>query len=434
MRLTENINKVVAIYPGRFHPFHKGHASVYDFLKRKFNDVYIATSNKVDPPKSPFSFPEKRTMMLAAGIPANAIVQSKQPYRAEEILSKYDPETTAVIFAVSKKDMEEDPRFSFAPKKDGSPSYFQPLNKVDEMKPFNQHGYITVVPTLDFTVLGQPMRSATELRRDFAKADTDTQKDMITDLYGTYNKGVHQIMANKINEAYLRFEDLYNVILEFWRLDTVRPLTESVRKQVIESVIKAKEAWSEKYKRSIDCNNPKGFSQRAHCQGRKKNEGVGHKDLLATPKNTVVIDTPGDLDWYKIGQHFPTLDKMDPKEFGQSESDMVITFATDQEKEVFLKLAKRLGLKTMDIGGTGIHPEIHSEGKSPHKKGTKKYKAHMAAMHAGMNESYKLQLERDDDLLVLHILNTETKQRTEVRGKPTTKVMVMIVMINYTSY
>lgn len=30
------------------------------------------------------------------------------------------------------------------------------------------------------------------------------------------------------------------------------------------------EAWSEKYKRSINCNNPKGFSQKAHCAGRKK--------------------------------------------------------------------------------------------------------------------------------------------------------------------
>ena len=27
--------------------------------------------------------------------------------------------------------------------------------------------------------------------------------------------------------------------------------------------------WSDKYKRSIDCNNPKGFSQKAHCAGRK---------------------------------------------------------------------------------------------------------------------------------------------------------------------
>ena len=28
--------------------------------------------------------------------------------------------------------------------------------------------------------------------------------------------------------------------------------------------------WSQKYKKSIDCNNPKGFSQKAHCQGKKK--------------------------------------------------------------------------------------------------------------------------------------------------------------------
>ena len=38
------------------------------------------------------------------------------------------------------------------------------------------------------------------------------------------------------------------------------------------------EGWSAKYKRSIDCNNPKGFSQRAHCQGRKKvNEAKDHE-------------------------------------------------------------------------------------------------------------------------------------------------------------
>ncbi len=30
------------------------------------------------------------------------------------------------------------------------------------------------------------------------------------------------------------------------------------------------EKWSAKYKRSINCSNPQGFSQRAHCAGRKK--------------------------------------------------------------------------------------------------------------------------------------------------------------------
>tara|TARA_Y100001937_G_scaffold118968_1_gene174030 strand:- start:193 stop:426 length:234 start_codon:yes stop_codon:yes gene_type:complete len=28
--------------------------------------------------------------------------------------------------------------------------------------------------------------------------------------------------------------------------------------------------WSRKYKKSINCSNPKGFSQKAHCAGRKK--------------------------------------------------------------------------------------------------------------------------------------------------------------------
>ena len=32
-----------------------------------------------------------------------------------------------------------------------------------------------------------------------------------------------------------------------------------------------KEDWSQKYKNSIDCNNPKGFSQKAHCAGKNEN-------------------------------------------------------------------------------------------------------------------------------------------------------------------
>ena len=35
---------------------------------------------------------------------------------------------------------------------------------------------------------------------------------------------------------------------------------------------KKNEAWSDKYKKSIDCNNPKGFSQKAHCDGKKNKQ------------------------------------------------------------------------------------------------------------------------------------------------------------------
>jgi len=68
----------VVIYPGRFHPFHKGHKSVYDALVKRFgkNRVYIATSNKVDPPKSPFTFDEKRAMMALTGVDPSRVVQT----------------------------------------------------------------------------------------------------------------------------------------------------------------------------------------------------------------------------------------------------------------------------------------------------------------------------------------------------------------------
>ena len=39
------------------------------------------------------------------------------------------------------------------------------------------------------------------------------------------------------------------------------------------------EGWSDKYKKSIDCNNPKGFSQKAHCAGRKKREVKEQKEI-----------------------------------------------------------------------------------------------------------------------------------------------------------
>lgn len=41
------------------------------------------------------------------------------------------------------------------------------------------------------------------------------------------------------------------------------------------------EEWSQKYKDSINCSNPKGFSQKAHCAGKKKhNEDVSEGEVL----------------------------------------------------------------------------------------------------------------------------------------------------------
>ena len=47
--------------------------------------------------------------------------------------------------------------------------------------------------------------------------------------------------------------------------------------------------WSEKYKKSIDCNNPKGFSQKAHCAGKKKNEEMVFEEITEDILNEKLI-------------------------------------------------------------------------------------------------------------------------------------------------
>ena len=194
--------QLLVIYPGRFQPFHKGHHAVYEFLSTKFgrNNVYIATSNKVEPPKSPFTFSEKSYFMQLTGIPADRIVQAASPYNIESVvtggnLNVADPQNTVAIFAVSEKDMAEDPRFSSFTKKDGTPAYFQKMpDKMQETEGMNRHAYIMTVPTFDFNVLQQPMRSGTELRQMYVDADEKTRQQIIADLFGKYTNVAEQIM------------------------------------------------------------------------------------------------------------------------------------------------------------------------------------------------------------------------------------------------
>lgn len=191
--------KTVVVYGGRFQPPHIGHMKAWKWLKQKFGNAYIATSDKVEPPRSPFNFTEKKAMLMHAGVPSNSIVQVKSPYRADEIVQKLDADNTVLLFAISEKDMEEDPRFAFKPKKDGSPGYFQSYKKnINDLQPLSQHAYIVTVPTFEFKVLDEPMKSATEFRANFAQADDSTQAKMIQDLYGNYSDKIHNLMREKI--------------------------------------------------------------------------------------------------------------------------------------------------------------------------------------------------------------------------------------------
>lgn len=58
------------------------------------------------------------------------------------------------------------------------------------------------------------------------------------------------------------------------------------------------EAWSEKYKRSINCASPKGFSQKAHCAGRKKNEETDLEERKKKKRIRQAAYGPGPYGWY----------------------------------------------------------------------------------------------------------------------------------------
>jgi hypothetical protein len=59
------------------------------------------------------------------------------------------------------------------------------------------------------------------------------------------------------------------------------------------------EKWTQKYKDSINCSNPKGFSQKAHCAGEKKNEDMAEGKEYYTVTGTDSVSLRRDFNMSK---------------------------------------------------------------------------------------------------------------------------------------
>ncbi len=191
-----NIDTILMVYPGRFQPMGKHHAGVYRELAKRFGEdkTFIVTSNKVKLPKSPLDFSEKLQVMKKHGI--ENVVQVRNPYKAEELTSQYDPERTAILFAVGKKDMMESPRFRVGKKRNGEPSYFQyyDANK-NNLKPLSEHGYLYVAPHISLEVPGFGEMSGTTIRKALADADEKTFKDIM----GFFDPEIYSMLKDKFS-------------------------------------------------------------------------------------------------------------------------------------------------------------------------------------------------------------------------------------------
>ena len=121
-------------------------------------------------------------------------------------------------------------------------------------------------------------------------------------------------------------------------------------------------SWSNKYKKSIDCNNPKGFSQKAHCSGKKKRNENSMKlsEFKEAVRNVIrersinaisklqqknVENIAKALEFYKKNKH------------------------TDK-REPFIKLLKKLGkekeslAKELDMKVSGMYKNAEYKGES----------------------------------------------------------------------
>ena len=104
---TSKIKKVIGIYGGRFQPFGPHHLKTFKWLEAQVDEAYITTSDIKKPPRHPMNYKEKVRHMVKMGVSANRIIKEKTPYVATNTLKKYDRDTTAVVYILERKMLED---------------------------------------------------------------------------------------------------------------------------------------------------------------------------------------------------------------------------------------------------------------------------------------------------------------------------------------
>jgi len=172
------MNKLVVI-SGGFHPFHTGHASLYQEAKKAFPDAQVvigATNSQKD---RPFPFKIKQKLAQVSGVPPKDFVEVSRQFSGEDpaIASRIkNPNNTILIFARSEKDKGEaplpakpDPATGKLPLVTRGPNKGKPVSNYlqyldgneDNLKPMTQHAYMAYLPTIEF---GPGITSASEFR------------------------------------------------------------------------------------------------------------------------------------------------------------------------------------------------------------------------------------------------------------------------------
>ena len=203
--------RLVVVYPGRFQPFHQGHAGVFAKLQGQFgrDNCYIATTPNVRiDDKNPFNATEKVALMHAAGITNDRIKLITEPYNIALVTQGvgFDAANTVLIFAVGQPDRDrlDVDRVYTQFTATGRASKIPPGKQVGDAKPMKTypgkladcvtvaqgHAYVVVVPEIKvpFECNGavHDLSHGTECRAmwNTVRADPAAARAFLNKLYG----------------------------------------------------------------------------------------------------------------------------------------------------------------------------------------------------------------------------------------------------------
>lgn len=193
--------RVIAVYPGRFQPFGLHHFMAFKWLQQKFgiDNCFIATSDKTEPDRSPFSFNDKTQIISKYGINSDKIAKTSRPYAPIELLTKFDKNTTSVVYLVGEKDKE---RFTETKSTPGQ-LYFKKYEESIDLLPYSKNSYILTSPHFNAKI-GTNEMSGTSIRSWLKKTTpSDFQRTM-----GWFNPGTFKMMKDRVLSEGLKKSNL----------------------------------------------------------------------------------------------------------------------------------------------------------------------------------------------------------------------------------
>ena len=196
---------IIAIYPGRFQPMGLHHKTSYDWLAKQFGEknTYVVTSDKTDPQRSPFNFIEKKKIINKHGI--KNVVKVVNPYNPQEVLKKYDPDKTVVIYMIGEKDAGRLKGYKRLMK-------YNKTTSVAYKDIENPYAYYIHAPHVSYNIPSFGEMSGTNIRKALGdqEAKLSELKSRFKSIMGWFDADIFNMIISKMNSKRSKLKEDVN--------------------------------------------------------------------------------------------------------------------------------------------------------------------------------------------------------------------------------